>query len=214
MTLVPVGPGSTAPPADCTDTVEGVGYEGQLTVTCDFANVPVNTYTVEVSVQGGYYTGAGEDVVNVFDPSLGFTTGGGWFYWPGTFERTNFGVNMKFLKNKKVQGSLLLIRHLPNGTIYRVKSNALYGLAIGEMEGGSWATANGKATYLEPGWAEPEGNYEFVAYVEDRGEPGSGADRFWIQVIDKSGGLTTLSMAPPTTGNAAILEGGNVIVPH
>jgi hypothetical protein len=27
---------------------------------------------------------------------------------------------------------MLLIRHLEDGTIYRVKSNALYGLALGE----------------------------------------------------------------------------------
>ena len=30
----------------------------------------------------GYYTGFGEDVLVVFDPSLGFTTGGGQFFWP------------------------------------------------------------------------------------------------------------------------------------
>jgi hypothetical protein len=46
--------------------------------------VPVNTYTVEVTVGGGYYTGGNEGVLVVYDPSPGFPTGGGWFYWPGT----------------------------------------------------------------------------------------------------------------------------------
>ena len=36
----------------------------------------------------------------VYDPSLGFTTGGGWFIWPdGSGDKTNFGYTMKY--NKK-----------------------------------------------------------------------------------------------------------------
>ena len=164
VSLAPVGPGGVATPVGpCARTVASEGYDGLLTVVCPFQGVPVNTYAVQVAVDGGYYEGSSEDVLTVFDPSLGFTTGGGWFYWPGTSDRTNFGLNAKFLKNKKVQGSLLLIRHLADGTIYRVKSNALYGLAIGEMEDGGWASLSGKATYLEPGRA--------WAHVEER--PGS-----------------------------------------
>lgn len=48
----------------------------------------------------------------------------------------------------------------------RLKSNALYGLALGEImrNGGicGWAKFNGKSKYLELGWPEPEGNHEFV----------------------------------------------------
>ena len=33
---------------------------------------------------------------------------------------------------KNLRGSLLMIRHLPDGTKYRIKSNALGGLALGE----------------------------------------------------------------------------------
>lgn len=32
-----------------------------------------------------------------------------------------------------------------------MKSNALYGLALGESDGFGWATFSSKATYLEPG---------------------------------------------------------------
>jgi len=80
----------------------------------------------------------------------------------------------------------VLIRHLPDGTIYRLKSNALGGLAVGDGGGFGWATITGKATYQEPTWPEALGNRRFVVYIEDRNEPGSGVDRFWVQVSDKN----------------------------
>jgi hypothetical protein len=125
-------------------------YSAELTVECDLNGIPVNTYVVAATVAGGYYSGYGEDVLVVYDPSLGFTTGGGWFYWPGTGDRTNFGYTMKYnKKGSKVQGSLLLIRHLADGSIYRVKSNAVDGLALGDGGAYRWATFGGKSTYLE-----------------------------------------------------------------
>jgi hypothetical protein len=186
----------------------------------------VNTYTAQANVTGDYYTGSSEDVLVVYDPSLGFTTGGGWFYWPGTEDpetgypgdRTNFGYTMKY--NKKggnVQGSLLIIRHMPDGTIYRMKSNALYGLSLGENVTipMGWAAFSGKGTYLEPGWPEPVGNYEFTAYVEDRNEPGVGIDRFWIEVLDKDRIIEPeLSLPRPAGSNTVEIAGGNIVVPH
>jgi PKD repeat protein len=215
MSLVPVGPGGSVN-GDPFDTVL---VNGSKCVSFNFNGLPVNTYTAQVSVTGGYYTGADEDVMVVYDPSLGFTTGGGWFFWPDTADaetgypgdRTNFGYTMKYNKNgKNVQGNLLLIRHLPDGTIYRVKSNALYGLALGEDPSVplGWATFSGKSNYQEPGWPEPIGNYEFIVYVEDRNEPGVGVDRFWIEV---NGGL---AMPRQAKDNAIELQGGNLVVPH
>ncbi|HSF80859.1 MAG TPA: S8 family serine peptidase, partial [Anaerolineales bacterium] len=133
MTLVPVGPGPNQGPITCSSAVVPGGYAGEMTVVCEFGNVPVNTYLVQVIVGGGYYSATGESVLVVYDPSLGFTTGGGWFYWPGTTDKTNFGYNLKYNKRgTNVQGNLLLIRHMPDGSIYRVKSNALNGLALGD----------------------------------------------------------------------------------
>jgi VCBS repeat-containing protein len=218
MTLQPVGPGSSATGACLPGTVTDSGYEAVKTVTCRFDDVPVNTYTAEVTVGGDYYAGGSEDVLVVYDPSLGFTTGGGWFYWPGTDHRTNFGYTMKYnKKGQKVQGSLLLISHLPDGAKYRVKSNALDGLALGENNGATcgWATFSGKSTYLEPGMPEPEGNHEFMTYVEDCNEPGTGADRFWIEVHDKDGAvIDALSMPRDAYDYAEDLMGGNIVVPH
>ncbi len=218
MSLEPVGPGGSGSGACAPGPVDGSGYDAILPVTCSFDGVKVNAYTAQVTVGGGYYTGGAEDVLTVYDPSLGFATGGGWFYWPGTGERTNFGFTMKYnKKGQNVKGNLLLIRHLPDGSIYRVKSNALDGLALGESPDPTfgWASFSGKSTYLEPGWPEPQGNYEFLVYVEDRDEPGTGVDRFWIEVKDKDREVVpAMSMAREATDNAVELNGGNIAVPH
>jgi hypothetical protein len=230
MTLLPVGPGGPESPLACTtSTSPGLAdldspfdYD-VLTLSCDFDAVPVNTYVVQVTVGGNYYTGSGEDVLTVFDPSLGFTTGGGWFHWPGSKDpstgylgdRTNFGYTMKYNRRRtNIKGSLLVIRHLPDGTRYRLKSNALDGLALGSTDVFDWASFNGKATYQEPNWPEPMGNHRFLVYVEDRDQPGAGADRFWLEVTDRSGNLTTLSMDRQAVSNAVTIQGGNIIVPH
>ena len=119
-------------------------------------------------------------------------------------------------KGTNLQGSLLLIRHTQDG-IYRLKSNALNGLALGQPADGSfgWASFSGKATYLEPGWEEALGNHEFIVYVEDHDEPGSGADRFWIEVA-RDGLPQELSLAREATDNdhSVLLSGGNIVVPH
>jgi hypothetical protein len=155
-------------------------------------------------------------VLVVYDPSLGFTTGGGWFKWPGTEDKTNFGYTMKYnKKGTKVQGSLLVIRHLPDGSIYRLKSNSINGLALGDESGYGWATFTGKATYLGQGMTEPQGNHTFIVYVEDHGEPGAGVDQFWLQVLDKNGDLAVeLSLDEPAADNHQTIQGGNIVVPH
>ena len=219
VSLVPVGPGSPAEPTSCSLEVVGTGYDAILALTFGFNDVAVNTYAVQVTVDRGYYIGSGEDVVVIYDPSLGFTTGGGTFLWPETGEKTNFGYTMKY--NKKatnIKGNLLLVRHLQDGTIYRVKSNALYGLALGEYEDDGetygWASFSGKATYLEPEWDEPIGNYEFITYVEDHGEPGKNIDRIWIKIMNRGNTVDVMSMDDHGANNAVELSGGNIVVPH
>jgi hypothetical protein len=220
MMLVPVAPGGMAI-GDC--TVLGVfdeGYDAFQRVVCSFDGVPVNTYLASVSVDGAYYAGYGEDVLVVYDPSRGYATGGGWFYWPNTQDHTSFGFTMEYNKSaSKVKGSMLLIRHVDGGSIYRVKSTALYGLSLGvEVENGEtfgWSSFSGKATYLEPGWTEPIGNHEFLVYVEDRNEPGSGLDQFWIETYDKDDNvIDVMSMLRPATDYAESLTEGNIFVPH
>ncbi len=219
MKLQPVGPGGSVEGV-CSVSSTGTGYNETLIVNCTFDAMEVNTYTAEAIVNGDYYQGSGEDVLTVYDPTLGFATGGGWFYWPGTNEKTNFGFTMKYNKKAtKVQGSLLLIRHLSDGSVYRVKSNALYGLATGESADADgvfgWASFSGKATYKEPDWPDPIGSHQFIAYVEDHNEPGTGADKVWFKVMNKDNNvITRMSMPDPANENTKSIMGGNLVVPH
>ena len=132
---------------------------------------------------------------------------------------TNIGYTMKYNKQgTNIQGNLVLIRHVRgSNAVYRVKSNALSGLALGEDRSVpmGWASIVGKGTYQEPGWPDAIGNYQFTLYVEDRNEPGSGVDRVWIEVRDKNGQVVTvISMPRPAASNTMPLQGGNIVVPH
>ena len=226
LQLVPVGPGSSIDGPCTPGTVNGSGYDAYLPVTCIFNNVPVNTYTIAATVGGSYYRGYNESLVIVYDPSLGYVSGGGRFIWPGTAnpgqgyagDITDFGFTMSYDRNRNnLKGNLLVIRYLADGSYYQVKSNALNGLSMGQNPfiPMGWASFTGKATYKEPGWLEPIGNYLFTVYVEDRNEPGSGIDRFWIQVRDKNGNsIPAMSLPVPGANNAVDILVGNIVVPH
>jgi hypothetical protein len=207
VVLVPVGPGSPV------SGVCAMGASGTGEWSCTFDDVPVNTYNV-VATAGGFYTGLDEDVLTVFDPSLGFTTGGGTYVDPVSGDRVNFGYTMKYnKKHTNVQGSLLVIRHTDDGVI-RLKSNKIEGLALGSGADFEWASFTGKATYKEADWDDAVGNYDFVVYVEDHGTPGAGTDRIWV-TAQRAGELAAgLSMDDPATVNAVIISGGNIVVPH
>jgi PKD repeat protein len=217
MRLVPVGPGLTVVPTSWTKDVNGTEYGAVLSLTCNFDDVPVNTYIVEVIMDGNYYTGYAEDMLVVYDPRHAFTNGVGWFYWPETSEKTDFEFSLKYdKKDELVQGSLLLIRYLPNGSSYRIQSKRLYGLALGESSAPAygWVSFSGKASYIEPGWSEPIGDYEFVVYIEDH-KPGTGPDRFWIEVHDSDANVVdVMSMDRRAIDNTIVINRGNIIVPH
>jgi hypothetical protein len=209
MRLVPVGAGSAVPSTvPCRTRASGTGYDGELTVTCGFDRVPVNTYAVETVVAGGRYAGQGTDVTVVYDPSLGYTSGGGRFTWPGTEDVVQLGYTMAYSrKGTSVKGALLLIRHAEDGD-FEVRSNSLYGLALGN----GTATFAGKATYLEPGWVTRQGNHEFTVYVEDNETTG---DRFWLQVRDQSRAtIAVMSMLAPGVDHAVRLDEGDLFAPR
>ena len=260
MELVPVGPGGPVS-GDCefiAATNPGDGYAQVAGFECAFDDVPVNTYEVVALVDGPlwplspdttrYYTGSDDGVLSIFDPSLGFTTGGGWFYWPDTADaglitcgedgyagdKTNFGFNMKYNKKKtNVQGSLLLQRHTVDANCegtgkYRVKSNALDGLSVGDASDDNgaygWAAFGGKSVFSEPG-IDGSGNNPFLVYVEDHDEQGCNqdpSDDFWIEVKDKDG-IVVLEVNGPDSdpagedgadGDDEAIQCGNIIVPH
>jgi hypothetical protein len=213
LSLEPVGPGLPVS-TSCTLSGTGIEYDAVKTVTCQFNEIPVNAYAVTAIIDGDYYTGNCENVLVVYDPSLGFTTGGGWFYWPGTEDKTNVGYTIRYnKKDTTIEGNLLMIRHHEEDgieTIYRVKSDTLYGLALGQDTSVpmGWASFSGKSTYFAPGMEQPEDNHAFLVYVEDHDEPGAGKDEFWIQI---DGGI---SMNSRSGDNTEQLSGGNIVVPH
>jgi len=219
-TLSPVGPGGGASVAGVLDLSGPPAAGGPVTATCTFpAGVGVNVYSVDYSIGGNYYRGSAQETLTVYDPSLGFATGGGWFYWPGTADgaylgdKTNFGFHLKFnKKGTNVQGGLLVIRHRADGTIVRLKSNAMDGFAIGDAMSFGWATADGKANYInQQTMTDPVGNQQFLFYAEDHNEPGTGVDRFWVQAPTTDG---ELSLPADAADQAVEISGGNIAIPH
>ncbi|MGH7624757.1 MAG: Ig-like domain-containing protein, partial [Gemmatimonadaceae bacterium] len=217
VTLVPVGPGS-AYTLTCTPTgVSGSGYAAVRGFTCTNPGaIAVNAYEVQVTVTGDYYIATYSDAFTVFDPSLGFVTGGGTYTMNG--DRVRFGITTKYKKNGDgAKGSLIVVRRHPDGTTSSLTSNALAGLALGvdATVPMGWAALSGKATYTT--WDATAHGYvttggqSFTVYVEDRGDPGTGVDRIWV------GGPATLSLpgSPATArSNAVTIAGGNISVPH
>jgi hypothetical protein len=230
MQLVPVGSGGPIDPVISSITSnESTGYDEILHLQATFSGVPVETYTVLVTVYGGYYSGANEDVLCVYDPSLGFTTGGGWFIWPEdpnnpelTGAKTSFGYTMKYnKKSTSIQGSLLIIAHLDDGSLYRIKSNALYGLSL-DISG--WATFSGKCVYTHVDQygnvIATGGNNEFIVKVADNNELGTGLDQFWFTVLmnpdmQALGQIFSLDFDLEKDADELVyISGGNIVVPH
>lgn len=89
----------SGPSYACTsnDTAYLSGSADTASASCSMSDVGVNVYQATAAIGGDYFTGGGLGVVGVFNPALGFTTGGGFFILPdGT--RVNFGFNAKTLK--------------------------------------------------------------------------------------------------------------------
>jgi hypothetical protein len=223
VNLVPVGTGSSYS-CSATNTTYISGDPDSANASCTIPNVTVNVYDATATIGGQYFTGSGEGVITVMDPSLGFTTGGGWFNYGDA--KVNFGFNAKILKSGQVQGSLLTIFKRANGN-YIVKSNAMGALAVTKVAGQTYysATLDGKATYAVP-ITDPAlapfcpgvwkcGGYTFRAYVEDIKEPGAGNDRYWIEVKDPSGVVVAKASLPSgAAANAKTIVGGNIQVPQ
>lgn len=218
VTLLPVGPGSSYVLTCTPGGITGIGYAMTRSVTCTNPSaIPVNVYEVQATLTGVYYT-AGDytDVFTVYDPSLGFVSGGGTFLLNG--DRVRFGINTKYKKTgDAAKGSLIVVRTHNDGTRSILTSNALAGMAIGEEPTVpmGWAALNGKATYTR--WDAATGSYvtvggqSFTFYTEDRGTPGTDLDRVWV------GGPLLLSLPGTATTaktNAVTLTGGNTVVPH
>lgn len=192
FTLVPVGAGATLTQ---TGIPSGGGVGGTLSACVTLTGVPVNVYDVTISLDGPYYRGSAGTVLSVYDPALGFTTGGGTVTHNGI--RSNFGFNAKYLPNGTIQGSLLYVEHRPTGDV-EVKSTAMTALSIV----GKYAIFSGRATVNDTG------NDMFRVTVIDNGEPGT-TDQFGLWTWSSPGVLIPDLTFPPIT-----LTGGNIQAPQ
>jgi len=193
------------------------------TASCSIGNVPMDTYEIDATINGDYFTGSGVGSIVVFDPALGFITGGGWYSTDQG--RLNFGFNAKYLKSGQIQGSLLTILHGIDGN-YMLKSNAMGTLTVTKDASGTFwsAVLKGKATYQVPVsqpllWCGDRkcGGYTWTMYVEDQKEPGSGFDKFWLEVKDPNNAVVqklSLSGTPSPAANAKVIDHGNIQVPQ
>ena len=216
--LVPLAGGATLS-VDCPPGVAvGSGYAKTVPFSCTFVGpIPLGTYEVVLDVTGGYYTATYGDAFTVYDPSLGFATGGGRFVYEG--DDVTFGFVMKYTKKlTNLKGSFIAVRHHDDGTVTRLKSNALGGLAILDSGGCGIATFNGKATYTtwDPaanggyGAYATVGNQAFAVRADDCGTPGIGTDTMWV----RGPGLLAMPSPASLPANRATLTGGNIAVPH
>ena len=193
FTIVPVAGGNSPSPGAVSYSGGGVG--GTLRACITLNNVAVDVYDITVTV-GGYYQGTSSTVLAVYDPSLGFVTGGGTILHNGRV--ANFGISVKYLKNGRAQGSVLYIEHNPDGTVTKVKSNSMQSLSI----------VNGTAVILAKATVNGVGNYGIRMIAVDNGEPGA-TDQLGLTTTAPGGANVPALTFPLTT-----LEGGNIQVPQ
>jgi hypothetical protein len=193
FTLSPIGPGS---PITQNGALSGGGVGGTLTACATFNNVPVNVYDVGINVGGNHYAGSGSGAqLAVYDPTLGFVTGGGTIVHNGL--TANFEFNVKYKKNGAPQGELLYSECGPTGDV-KLKSVSMQSLSII----GNMGVFIGNATL------NGVGNHTFLVRVIDYGEPGRN-DQFGLRVTAPGGAII-----PGLTFNPITLSGGNIQVHH
>jgi hypothetical protein len=184
-------------------------YAATRTFACVFAGGPfmVDAYTMDLKVDNGYYYGADEDALTVFNPADGFVTGGGKFLLDG--QRVSFGLSFTYQKGKTTpRGGLVIVRHHSDGGRCRVKSNSMDAPAVS----GTTASFSGKGNYScvdgTGATTASAGNLSLTGYVEDNGTSGIAQDKFWIRAYGE------LLMALQAPANAVLLTGGNIQVPQ
>jgi subtilisin-like proprotein convertase family protein len=192
FTLTPLGAGATI---TRTAATSGGGVGGTLRACVELTNVPANVYDVVISVGGNRYTGSANVALTVYDPSLGFVTGGGTIVRSGV--KANFGFIVRPNNNGAPQGELLYIEHRSAGDV-KLKSAVMQSLSIFSNVAvfGGRGTLNGVA------------NHSFRVTGIDNGEPGS-SDQFGLNVFSPSGAAIA-----DLTFNPITLSVGNILVPE
>jgi hypothetical protein len=190
FTLTPTLPGAST--ITRTATTNGGGVGGTLTAFATFTDVRVNVYDVTISVGGNYYTGSGGATLAVYDPTLGFVTGGGAIDHDG--KTGSFGFNAKYKNRGGIQGEFEYTEHRSHGGNTQLKSTSIESLSI----------VGDAAVFIGKAKLNGAGNYTFRVTVFDNGEPGR-RDKFGLQVIAPNGTVVSDLTFDPIT-----LSGGNI----
>lgn len=142
-----------------------------------------------MSVGGSFYQGSANALLTIFDPSLGFVTGGGTILRRSVL--SNFAIDAKYVGRSRIQGSSEFVEHSASGA-KKLMSTAMQSLSIV----GDHAYAIGEASLNgKPG-------YHFVLRLINR-------DQLGLELRDPTGALVpTLSFAPIP------IQSGRLVVPH
>ena len=127
---------------------------------------------------------------------------------PSTHSPANFGFNVKYLNDGRLQGSLVYVEHRPTGVV-QLKSYLMETLKVDPNA--ATATFTGKATL------DGVGPYNFTVTVGDFGEPGtrvpSTSDQFGLEVWE-TGVSGLIVVGDLTYANKVSLTDGNIQLPH
>jgi hypothetical protein len=191
-----LSPAFAPTPISCSpagSTVNNTTSPPILTVTCTFTNVPVNVYSVAVTIGGDYYSGSAKASLAVYDPSLGFVTGNSSILHNGV--TGSVSLNVKYKNDGSLQGSFGYSEQRSSGTV-TVSASTLQALSI----------VGNTALLVAPATVNGGGSYQVLATFVNNGNSGKN-DQFGLQVTDASGNVVPdLTFAPVTltSGNIQI----------
>jgi hypothetical protein len=154
----------------------------------------VNVYDVTISVGGNYYTGSGGGMLAVYDPDLGFVTGGGSVDHGG--KDGDFEFNVKYKNRGGIDGGFEYTERRSHGGNTQLKSTSIQSLSI----------VGDAAIFIGKAKLNGAANYTFIVTILDKGEPGR-RDKFGLQVIAPNGTVVADLTFDPIT-----LSGGNIQV--
>jgi len=179
--------------------------------TATHAYAEAGVYNVELTItDADGLSDTASIVVVAYDPSAGFTTGGGWFvpdsdsFIDGepvtdTISKANFGFMVKYKKDAdNPDGNLEFMYKAGDIDLHSTGTEWLVIESATKVRFKGEATVNG------------EGPFTFKVTAEDNGEPGTN-DTFkieiWLGVVDTENG-------PPTPKHKAqgVLGGGNIMI--
>lgn len=223
--LVGQGSGTRYVPRACNKSYSGTGYDSYAVFTCVFitptAGFTPDVYVATATLNSPFFQGQVDDILLIRDPNSGLASGAGRVTLGG--DRVTFGFHYSLAKGQKSpRGSLIATRSLAGGGSCRLRSSQMNLPAV------SWdaaqtlgtVTLGGRGIYscvdASGNTIASQGNLTITAYGEDRGNPGTAGDRFWLTNSGAGtiGGIpNALKMPTPGSANALLLTAGNILAP-